>query len=168
MQTRKLKVTKPIVLALVGIICASALWASEAWAIKLLSKNDPVAVSFTDTDRIKHVVLTKSINLNKKGPVMIMYTAECLVNSSQIDSYLSIEILIDGAVIPPTGTDFAFCSPNGQVAGGWIGAAAQVKKILTPGSHTIEIVGQAQNVDVGRSMLWRIDDQVMNIIIQKN
>ena len=154
MKTRKLKVAKPIVLALVGIICASALWASEAWAIRLLSKNDPIGVSFTDSD--EHVVLTKFINLNKKGPVMIMYTAECVMNSSQLGAWLSIKIRIDGVTIPPTG----------QLNGGWIGAAAQVKKILTPGRHTIEIVGEAQLVTT--NMSWGIDDQIMNIIIQKN
>lgn len=165
MQTRKLKVTKPIVLVLVGIICASALWAGEAWAIKLIGKNDPDEKIFSDD--LGHVILTKVIKLKRKGPVVIMYTAECTVAGDDIFTWLNIDIRVDGTAISPTNDDNAFCTSRGDgVRGSWVSAATQVKKTLSAGNHTVEIVGLLENFVSGDS--WRIDDQSLIIIVQKN
>ena len=164
MQIRKLNVTKSIVLAFGGIICASALWAGEAWATKLLTTNNPTAMAFADGN--PHIILTKTINLKKKGPVMIMYTAECRALASDTSSAVSISIVVDGKVIQPTGINLAFCTSTGATTGAWISAATQVRKILDAGSRTIQIIGQLQGFNSGET--WRIDDQSLNIIVQRN
>ena len=165
MLIQQLKFPKFMVFALVGLICASALGVGEAWAIKLLAKTDGVAKTFTDSS--DHVVLTRKITLSKKGQVVIIYTAECSVNALDTVSWLDIDIRVNGTAVAPTDGDDAFCTSSGSGSlDGWVSAATQIRAVLPAGVHTIEIVGALRVFTACEQ--WRIDDQSLNIIIQKN
>ncbi len=91
------------------------------------------------------------------GGVSVTFTAECeLIGSS--NSWLYITILIDSVVVPPTGSDAAFCSGRGGgVPGGWSRNSITVAKVLTAGAHAVGVNAQVSGVHTGA----RIDDTTL-------
>ncbi len=74
------------------------------------------------------------------GWVSITFSAECSVMSTVARSYLGIDILIDGVVVPPTGGDDAFCSSvNTTNVDSWTTASRTVAANLSAGAHRVKI-----------------------------
>lgn len=164
MQIQKLKATNLIVLSLVGVVCASVLWAGQAWATKIISKSSAPAEQHSDT--VAHTILAKSFKLRKRGRVAVFYSAECAVNSSQLTDRVVVQIFVDGVLLPVTGSR-NFCSSNGGVVlDGFAMHAQSAWKTLSPGSHTVEIV--SIGIGIGGSESYWIADQNVTLIAEKN
>jgi hypothetical protein len=164
MQIRRLRIIKPIAYVLAGVFFIASLGSQEAWAVKLLGKTEQISLIFSN--KAHHVVLSKRINLEKRGPVAIIYTAECSVAAFDTKTWLNIEILINDVPLPPIGNNVAFCTSTGtNTLDGWVSAATQGRAILDPGKHTIKIVGHLVDFESGDQ--WSIDDQHLTVIVQK-
>jgi hypothetical protein len=83
-----------------------------------------------------------SLSFSGQGKFMISYSAECAVHGTT-NQYVSIEIIVDGTVLPPTtGFADAFCGAmNGtEFNDGWVMAHYSVPTpTLTLGVHTVQI-----------------------------
>ena len=164
MQFSQRLIARFVTYAMAGALFITALGLQEAWAVKLLGKTEQNSLIFSDS--ANHVTLNKKFTLNKRGPVVIIYTAECSVAALDTSTWLNIEILIDDVPLPPPGNNVAFCTSTGSNAlDGWVSAATQGRVVLDPGPHTIRIVGHLVDSDPGDQ--WRIDDQNLTVIIQK-
>ena len=164
MQIWRLKDAKSIAYVLAGVIFLATLGSHEAWATKLLGKTEQNSIIISNA--AEHVILNKRINLAKRGPVAIIYTAECSVAAFDTSTWLNIDILINDVPLPPIGNNVAFCTSTGtNTLDGWVSAATQGRVILDPGTHTIKVVGKLVDYETGDQ--WRIDDQHLTLIVQK-
>jgi hypothetical protein len=90
-----------------------------------------------------------TFKVEDKGPVVIIYNAECGV-VGDTGSWLSIRILVDGQVVnPKTGGNYAFCAATGEDYI-WTSVARQSFVNLKPGSHTITVEASLQGATTAR------------------
>ena len=93
----------------------------------------------------------------------VFFNAECSVDSLSDGTYLAIDILVDGVLIPPTGIDRAFCTGTGDNAlQHWVSAEANVYRVVPAGNHLVRV--RAQLVAEGAGDNGRIDDTSLLVI----
>jgi len=164
MQNWRPKVLKLMAYAMAGVFILATLGPQEAWAVKVLGKTEQNSIIISSSEPI--AVIRKKIRLQRRGPVAIIYTAECSVAAADTATWLNIDILINDVPLPPIGNNVAFCTSTGtNTLDGWVSAATQGRVILDPGTHTIKVVGKLVDYETGDQ--WRIDDQHLTLIVQK-
>jgi hypothetical protein len=128
------------------------------------SANRTTSVIFSDA--LAHLIpLTgggaTSLNFNTAAAgqqVVITFNAECSVAGTDHQTWLDLDIMVDGVIVPPTNSDNAFCTDHGTGAlDSWVSASTVVVyKVPLAGAHTLEIRGGLKVFDAGDQ--WRIDD----------
>ena len=105
-----------------------------------------------------------SINFTTSAPnqgVVITYNAECSVAGTDNQTWLDIDIILDGVIVPPSDDDNAFCTDN--ATGGltnWVSAVIVVAtKAPLAGPHTVEVRGALHLFDAGDE--FRLDDSTV-------
>jgi hypothetical protein len=87
----------------------------------------------------------------------VFFNAECTVDAPDDSTWLAIEILVNGVLIPPTGVDRAFCTSTGDNAlQHWVSAAANVYRLVGAGNHVVRVRAQLVGEVAGDN--GRIDD----------
>ena len=83
-----------------------------------------------------------SLGFSGKGKHVISFSAECSIAGPSVSSWGGIQIILDGAVLSPTGSDDAFCTDwNGNNSHDqWVVAHYRVvTPVLLSGAHTVQI-----------------------------
>ena len=83
-----------------------------------------------------------SLTFSGKGKHVISFSAECSMAGNSISSWGGIQIILDGVVLSPTGSDDAFCTDwNGNNSHDqWVVAHYRVATpALVFGSHTVQV-----------------------------
>lgn len=91
--------------------------------------------------------------------VEITVTAECQVlSASDANTYVAIEVLVDGDVVAPTNTGHAFCTSENSGGGRWSSASLTVVTDLGPTGivQNVQLRARIQGFAAGESA--RIDD----------
>jgi hypothetical protein len=117
---------------------------------------------YTTTPSLVPITSTGATSINfvakKAGLVGVTFSAECSVSGSANNYWLGIDILIDGVVVAPTGSDDAFCTevPNTTIYGM---NSITVAKLLTKGTHTLTVrsyvIGDTGRLDDVAVTVWR-------------
>ena len=72
--------------------------------------------------------------------IVIFYSAMCAVGSNDHDSWIDLDILVDGVAVPPSDGDNAFCSSTGDAgAGSPVYARTNVALEVAPGIHHVDV-----------------------------
>ncbi|HEY7099771.1 MAG TPA: hypothetical protein VH437_23810 [Terriglobales bacterium] len=105
-----------------------------------------------------------SINFSTTAPnqgVVITYNAECSVAGTDNQTWLDIDIMLDGVIVSPSDSDNAFCTDNGTGAlTNWVSAVIVVAtKVPLAGPHTVEVRGGLKVFDAGDQ--FRLDDSTI-------
>jgi hypothetical protein len=97
----------------------------------------------------------------------IFLTAECAVGAPDTNTWLQLDILVDGVEAPPTnGTGNAFCTSDGTaITDHWITAVSDASVDVAAGSHTIQLRG-ALTLD-GPDDYWWIGDLSLIVIVKE-
>jgi hypothetical protein len=97
----------------------------------------------------------------------IFLNAECAVGAPDTNTWLQLDILVDGVEAAPTdGTGNAFCTSDGTaVTDHWITAASDASVDVAAGSHTIQLRG-ALTLD-GPDDYWWIGDLSLIVIVKE-
>jgi hypothetical protein len=123
------------------------------------------AFSFTSTGAVplnNAGATSVSFNLNTAGPVVLTYSAECAVAAAAGDSvtWMNLDVLHNGVVLPPTDSDDAFCTSNGTVASdGWVRASVT---LVVPGVAGVNTISITAGFGFG-SGTGRLDDAALVI-----
>jgi hypothetical protein len=93
----------------------------------------------------------------------LLFNAECSVDAADDSTYIAIEIIVNGVVIPPTGIDRAFCTSTGDNAlQHWVSAEANAYRVVGAGNHIIRARAQLVGEVAGDN--GRIDDTSMIVL----
>ena len=125
--------------------------------------------SSTFSDELAHLIPldnggATSINFTTTAPnqgVVITYNAECSVAGTDNQTWLDIDILLDGVIVSPSDSDNAFCTDSGTGAlTNWVSAVIVVAtKVPLAGPHTVEVRGGLHVFDSGDE--FRLDDSTI-------
>ena len=104
------------------------------------------------------------------GPtkLAIFFNAECSVASNDANTWLDIDVLVDGALVAsPSDGDNALCTSDGDgLLNNWVTASSdQEAVVLTPGSHSIQIQGQLQTAAPGDD--WWVGDLSLIVLLKE-
>ncbi|MBV9098429.1 MAG: hypothetical protein JO079_10260 [Frankiaceae bacterium] len=105
---------------------------------------------------------TISIPAGRSRPTFFTYSAECIVTGGNNSDWGSVQILVDGIATTPNATnsqDFAFCSEGTNTA--WIGASTQGYRLLTPGTHTVQVQALTTGAAAAQT---RLDDMQLSVV----
>ena len=83
-----------------------------------------------------------TVTFGGKGRHVVSFSAECSVAGSSISSWGGVQIIVDGVVLSPTGSDDAFCTDwNGNNSHDqWVVAHYRVATGVLPfGTHTVQV-----------------------------
>lgn len=108
------------------------------------------------------------VTLRDSQRVVVSFSGECTVKSSDTFTWLNIDLLVDGVEISPTQTtDNAFCTSRGNnVLDGWVSASTTgVHVVPDAGLHTAVVRASLVNCNNATDDQWRIDD--MSTIVHK-
>lgn len=154
---------KKVLLALAVTLSLVFVAVPSPAAIKASATNTD-AVSFSDN--LAHLISlrnngTTAIQFSTGAAnqkVMITFNAECSVAGTDNGTWLDIDIMVDGVIVPPSDDDNALCTDNGTGAlSNWVSATVVgVYTVPNSGPHTVEVRGGLHNFDNGDE--WRIDD----------
>jgi hypothetical protein len=100
----------------------------------------------------------KTTTANQK--VIIQFNAECSVSGVDDDTWLDIDILVDGVAAPPSDGDNAFCtSLAGHAGSRWVSAVTNgVAVVRSPGTHTLQVRGAFGFGHWSSGDFWWVDD----------
>jgi len=100
----------------------------------------------------------KTTVVNQK--VIIQFNAECAVVGKDYDTWLDLNILVDGKAVPPSNGDNALCtSIGGEIGSHWVSAITTAVAIVrSPGTHTLQVQGAFGFSHFSAGDLWWIDD----------
>lgn len=123
--------------------------------------------SFSDvtTHTLELATGVSSLRLQLPEPtrVAVFFSAECSVDAADDSSWLDLDLLLDGAALPPTGGgggDNAFCTSTGSSQlDRWVTARAIGFAELPAGDYQLTATGRLQNFTTGES--WWIDDSTV-------
>jgi hypothetical protein len=129
------------------VLCVLAL--ASVMTVPLLAKVVASAVRTTEhgfDPSLSTIPLTDAgattLSFSGQGKFMISYSAECVVHGTT-NQYISLEIVLDGNVLPPTaGFADAFCGAQNltEFNDGWVTAHYSVPTPqLALGVHTVQI-----------------------------
>jgi hypothetical protein len=97
----------------------------------------------------------------------IFLNAECAVSAADTNTWLQLDILVDGVEAAPTnGTGNAFCTADGAAGlDHWITAASDASVDVPAGSHTIQLQGAVTLADPGD--VWEVGDLSLIVIAKE-
>ena len=82
----------------------------------------------------------------------IFLNAQCLISAATNNTYLELDILVDGVPAPPTqGAGNAFCTSMAHAPAQLMASDASV--VVAPGVHTIELRGELKEEAAGNTWL---------------
>ena len=124
----------------------------------------------TFADNAPHLLKLDGTNTSLKIAVAstrtlaILFEAKCSVTARDDTTYVDIDILVDGVVVPPShATDNALCTSTGNGAlHHWVRAGANVARSVGAGTHTIEIRGTLHGFAAGEQ--WQVDDTSVVVV----
>jgi hypothetical protein len=156
--------------AVAGIFCVLTLLVSSVWALAVFNLYRTTPQVFTDNAShllaLNNVGVT-SLNVSTTGTVqlVILFNAECTVDALDDSTYVDIDILVNGAAVPPSqGADSALCTSTGDGAlQHWVSASMNVVKTVGAGTHTIQVRGTVRGFSAGDR--WQIDD--LSLIVMR-
>jgi hypothetical protein len=114
-------------------------------------------------------IIIQSPNIGEDEHIIIWFAAECAVAAGDTRTWVDIDILANGFVMPPTDENNAFCTSNGTNALSWVSAATHgafldvVHTDLAAASYDIRVRGKLQHFNQGER--WTIDDLSLIIFI---
>jgi hypothetical protein len=89
--------------------------------------------------------------------VVLLFNAECSVDAFDDTTWVDIDVLVDGVVVPPSNGDNAFCTSTGDgQLQHWVNASTYVARTVAAGSHTVQVRGTLRGFAPGDR--WQIDD----------
>jgi len=110
-------------------------------------------------------------SLTVKTPVparlAIFLNAECAVSAPDTNTWLQLDILVDGVEAAPTnGVGNAFCTSDGSAGlDHWITAVSDASVDVAAGSHTIQLRG-ALTLDAPEDV-WEVGDLSLIVIVKE-
>jgi hypothetical protein len=160
---------KKAFLGLAATFCLVFLVVPSQAAIKASATNTS-AVSFSDN--LAHLIPllsngTTAIRFSTGAAnqkVIVTFNAECSVAGTDNMTWLDIDIMVDGVIIPPSNNDNAFCTDHGTGSlSNWVSATVVgVYTVPSAGQHIVEVRGGLHVFDSGDA--WRIDDSSTTVV----
>jgi hypothetical protein len=130
--------------------------------------HDSNGVAQTFADGSTHSLLLDGVDTTlvvapvQAARLVITYSAECTVSANDTNSWLEIDIRIDGSVIN-TGDD-AFCTSHGAASlYEWRTVSRTIQVDVPTGLHVIGVEGTLIGFAAGEQ--WRIDDSILSVLV---
>lgn len=132
--------------AVAGIFCILTFLVGQVWALAVFNRYRTTPQVFSDN--VSHLLaLTNagavSLTVTTTGTTqfVILFNAECSVKAFDESTYVDVDILVNGAAVPPShGADSALCTSTGDGAlQHWVSASMSVVKTVGAGTHTIQV-----------------------------
>lgn len=162
----------------ITVLVALSLIASQVWADVIGARTQTNALVVGDNEACGTLTLIPTTGTSTSMPfitvadnqrVVVTFSAECSVKAPDNDTWLNIDILVDGVEAPPSQTtDNAFCTSRGNNAlDGWVSASLSVVFVVPePGLHSVVVRGSLVGCSDTTDDQWRIDDATT--VIQAN
>lgn len=96
--------------------------------------------------------------------LVITHSFECAVEGNDRITFLNLDILVDGVLVPPTASDNASCTstpPDNDLMGldDWVTTSLTVVRAVPGGSHVVVVRGRLVGFEAGERV--RVDDQAL-------
>lgn len=100
----------------------------------------------------------RTSKVNQK--VIIQFSAECSVSGKDDDTWLDIDIVVDGVAAPPSNGDNAMCTSLAGHAGSRFVSAITTAVVVvpSPGSHLLQVRGSFGFSHFSAGDFWWVDD----------
>lgn len=158
------------------VLCILTMAVQPAYALRMYNATNENQQVFNDAD--PHLIDlgnafvgedvgdTWQVDIKKNTRVVIIFSAECSVDAADTRTWIDLDILVDGVAVPPTNSDNAFWTSNGNdQLDSWGTPSVNCMVELEPGLHTFQVQGTLKNFSDGER--WRIDDTSLTLIVQK-
>jgi len=162
----------------ISIILAGILAASSASAVKMYGSTASGNQQHTETTSVALMVdgggttpdTLKFKTTAAKTKLTITFSAECSVQGVTNESWLNIDIQLDGVSISPTdepSNEDAFCTSHGtNAADTWATHSITVLASgVTPGKHTVQVLANIENGDLNAE--WWVGDVSLVVVVEK-
>jgi len=151
------------------LVCAAGSASARTYILSLSGATNQV-----ETDGGIHPIefdgTNDSIDLafTASATVAFYFSAECNVGALDNQTWLDLDIRVDGVAVAPSNGDNALCTSKSvqSTTGRWVTASSDAVRSFAPGTYTIDVTGRLSGFSAGDS--WRMNETILVLVITED